>query len=199
MTVADLKIIVQQDVDDTIDPSVLLGWLNRGYEYLQQFIILPELETSESLVFTDGLATLPSGFLHFVELAIDGVYYRTEVDYESRTQYSADAKPYAFYFWGAQIGILPAVTATGTFAYVKQAATMTSDSETPKVPTIFQPLIAEYAKALYRSANGSPAKALAHFTEVDNGIDRLTGKLRRRVRRQSHSWGDIRDMHPNYP
>ena len=199
MTVADLKVIVQQDVDDTIDSSVLLGWLNRGYEYLQQFIIMPELETSTALTFTAGLADLPADFMHFVELAIDGVYYRTEVDYEARTGFSADSKPYAFYFWGAQIGVLPAVTNSGTLAYVKQAASFTADSDTPKLRTIFQPLIAEYAKGLYRAANGSPAKALAHFTEVDNGIDRLTGKLSRRVRRQSHSWQDIRSQYPNYP
>lgn len=199
MTVAELKNIVLNDTDDTVDGSILLSWLNRGYEYLQQFIILPELETSGALTFTNGLADLPTDFMHFVELTIDGNAYRTEIDFENRTQYSAEANPYVFYFWGSQIGVVPAASGSGTLAYVKQAATLTSDSESPKIKTIFQPLIAEYAKALYREQNGNYAKAVAHFTNVDNSIERLSGKLNRRVRRQAQAWGDIRDRYPNYP
>lgn len=199
MTVSDLKTIVLNDTDDSVDGSILLGWLNRGWEYLQQFLILPENETTASIAFTSGQATLPTDFLHFVELAIDGNYYRTEIDFENRNQYSADENPYAFYFWGNTLNVLPAVTATGTLAYVKMAASLTSDSDTPACKTIFQPLIAEYAKGLLRAANGNFSKAQFHFTEVDNGIERLSGKLSRRVRRKSAAWSDIRSMYRNYP
>lgn len=199
MTVAELKNVVLHNTDDSVDAAILLGWLNRGYEYVQQFVVLPELETTATLTFTAGEATLPTDFLHFVELDIAGNKYRTEIDYETRSQFDATAKPYAYYFWGSTIGVLPSYDGDGTLAYVKMAASLASDSETPKLPTIFQPLIAEYAIGLLRAANGNYAKALSHYTEVDNAIDRLTGKLRRRTRRQTQAWHDIRDQYPNYP
>jgi hypothetical protein len=196
MTAAELKIIVLSDIDDSVDGSILMGWLNRGSEYVQQGVILPDLETTAALTFTNGLASLPGDFMHFVELQIGTSVYREEIDFEQRHSY---AGPGAFYFWGSQIGVVPAVTASGTLAYVQQAPALVLDADVPKIPTIFQPLIAEYAKGLYRAANGSYAKAVAHYTEVDNAIDRLTGKLRRRTRRKSTAWGDIRDQYPNYP
>uniref|UniRef100_A0A832I364 Uncharacterized protein n=1 Tax=Eiseniibacteriota bacterium TaxID=2212470 RepID=A0A832I364_UNCEI len=199
MNVGSLKNIVLQDVDDTVDGNVLLGWLNRGYEYLQQFVILPELETTQSLSFTDGVADLPSDFVHLVELLIDGVAYRTQIDYEQRNEYSDESNPYVFYLWGSEIGVLPAQTTTGTLAYVKQDAQFTDDADVPKCLAVFQPLIAEYAKGLYREQNGQFAKAVAHFTNVDNAIERLIGKLNKRIRRQSVAWTDIRARYPNYP
>jgi len=199
MTVSDLKNIVLNDTDDTVDGAILFGWLNRGYEYLQQFIILPELETTAALTFTNGQADLPGDFMHLVELQDqDGNFYRTEIDYEQRNQWTANSDPYAFYFWGTKIGAIPSPT-SGTLAYVKQAASLALDADVPKMPTVFQPLIAEYAKGLYRAANGNYAKSVAHYTEVDNAIERLTGKLLRRTRRKSVAWGDIRDQYPNYP
>lgn len=197
MTVSDLKIIVLNDTDDSVDGAVLLGWLNRGYEYLQQFIILPELETTAALTFdAAGQAALPNDFMHFVELSIGSSYYREEINFEERNDYDGDG---AFYFWGTTIGVVPAVAGAGTLAYVKQAASLTTDADTPKLKTVFQPLIAEYAKGLLREQNGQSAKAVLHYTNVDNAIERLQGKLGRRVRRQSSAWGDIRDNHPNYP
>lgn len=199
MNVGALKNIVLQDTDDNVDGTVLLGWLNRGYEYLQQFLILPELETTDSLSFTAGVATLPDDFLHLVELTIDGVPYRSQIDYEQRAQYSDEANPYVFYLWGTQIGVLPASTATGTLAYVKQDQQFSDDEDVPRCPPIFQPLIAEYAKGLYRQQNGQFAKAVSHFTEVDNAIERLMAKLNKRVRRQSTAWTDIRSRYRQYP
>ena len=197
MTTADLKKIVFDDTDDSVDGSVVLGWLNRGYEYLQQFIILPELETTASLTFNaSGFADLPGDFMHLVELLVGTTPYREEIDFEERHNYHG---PGAFFFWGTQIGVVPAMAGTGTLAYVQQAAPLVADGDSPKLKTVFQPLIAEYAKGLLRDANGNSAKAVGCYTNVDNSIERLQGKLNHRVRRKSTAWGDVRDRYPNYP
>src|ERR1041385_3322620 len=194
MNVGALKNIVLQDTDDNVDGGVLLSWLERGYEYLQQSIIIPDLETSVAVSFTAGLGPLPSDFIHFVELKIGSAFYRNQIDYENRNDSPSD---YAFYLWGTQIGVVPAITASGTLAYVQQAPVLTLDTDVPKLPAIFHTSIAEYAKGLYREQNSQFAKATAHFNNVDNAIERLSAKLSKRVRRKSTAWGDVRSRFPS--
>lgn len=196
MLVSDLKTILYGDTDDSVDPSLALSWLNAGYEYLQQDVIIPSLETTAALTFTAGLANLPDDFMHLVELVAGATTYTEEINYEQRNTWQGDR---GFYYWGEKIGTVPAATGSGTLAYVQQAPALVLDADSPKLPPLFHRLIAEYAKGLYRENAGNYAKATVHFNNVDNGILKLTGKLRQRTRRKSTAWSDIRDNYPTYP
>jgi hypothetical protein len=196
---------IRQDILDRIGPgsglssSTLNTWINSGQnEFCNAFeFYWLEKSAADTTVASQANYTIPADCRKLLRVYVGSTEY-TYVPFSLKENVSTSDAIGAYYTFNASIYLIPTPTVAGTtitFYYYKDPTDMSSDSDTPTIPSRFHEALVYYglARAYARDENQTQAEyAERKFNEilglaVKDGQDRQKSPRRRMVSVEEYS------------
>jgi hypothetical protein len=171
-------LITNAFVDTSINNALKRVCIERNWWWMQ---------TTASVTFAanTGLASLPTGFMHAIDLTINGNSVEP-IDLDTYNNADAQNSGYGWLIFGSNVRISPAPTAavTGTLYYVKAEPTLTADSDVPIMPDVYTGILVAYACHLCAARRQDEQRAALYLQEYGNFLKSFSDENRASVKRR---------------
>lgn len=185
------RLAIRLDGTDSLDPLITNSFVNGAIDQSLAIISTVHdwwwLASTATLTFdtTYGAATLPSDFMKANQMTVNGAPAE-QLMLDQYLDPNTTRTSYGWTIYGNQVKIIPIPTQSvqGTLYYFRGEPTLSSDSSTPLMPTVYHYVIVCYAAFLCAARRQDEQRAALYLQEYQSRINAMHMDIRSTVKRK---------------